>query len=320
MKRLALASLAGIAAFVTLPAWAAFPDKPLTLIVPYPPGGATDVVGRILAKSMGARLGQNIVVENKAGGGTSIGAAAVANAAPDGYTLFFSSNTTYTINAAIKPTLPYDPAKLSAIGVIGAVPLALVANPSFPAANAKELVALAKKDPGKYSLASFGAGTSSHFAGEVFKLEHGLEMVHVPYKGSAPAMQDLIAGQVPLLVDTALAAIPHARAGKLKVLAVLAAKRVPQLPDVPTIGELGCNACVLEPWGAVVTSPGVPLPVRQVLTKALAETLTDADVRAQLEKAGFNVAWEPPEAYDARVAKELPALRAIVQKAKITAD
>ena len=313
-------------ALLALTAWAAatpalaFPDKPMTLIVPYPPGGATDVVGRILAKALGSRLGQTMVVENKAGAGTAIGATALAQAAPDGHTLFFSSNTTYTMNPAIKSSLPYDPQKFDAIGVVGVVPLALLANPSLPASNARDVVALAKRAPGKLSYGSFGTGTSSHFGGEIFKYETGVDILHVPYKGSAPAMQDVIAGQIQLTVDTVLAAKPQADAGKVKVLAVMASRRVPMLPDVPTMIEAGYPGVVVEPWGAVVAPGGLKPDVKKQLAKALAEVLADPDVKAQIERTGFNVAHEPPASYDTRLAKELPALRALVHKAGITAQ
>ncbi len=321
-KRPPLALAFGLLALgaVFSPPAAAFPDKPITLIVPYPPGGATDVVGRILAKALSAKLGGSVIVENKAGAGTAIGATALAQAAPDGHTIFFSSNTTYTMNPAIKSTLPYDPQTFDAIGIVGFVPLALLANPAFPATSVKDVVAAAKAAPGKLSYASFGAGTSSHFGGEIFKFETGSAIVHVPYKGSAPAMQDLIGGQVPLSVDTVLAAKPQADAGKVKVIAVMANKRVAGLPNVPTMIEAGYPGVVVEPWGAVVAPGGLKADVKNKLAKALADALADRDTRAAIEKTGFVVVHEPPAAYRARLEKELPALRALVHKAGITAQ
>jgi len=317
--KLAAALLLSLA--LALPAAAAYPEKPVTLIVPFPPGGATDVLGRILAKGLGQRLQQTVVVDNRAGAGTAIGAAALAQAAPDGQTLLFSSNTTFTINPAIKTSLPYDPQKqFESIGIVGSAPLVLLAQPSLPASTVKELVALARQKPGALAYASFGSGTSSHFGGEMFKLTAGIDLLHVPYKGSAPAMQDLIGGQVQLSVDTVIAAKPQLQAGKVKAIAVMAARRLVSLPQVPTVAESGYPGFALEPWTAIVAPRGLPAAVQAVLVKALADTMADPAVRAALEKAGLDIAYEPPAAYDARLAKELPLMRAYVHKAKITPD
>jgi tripartite-type tricarboxylate transporter receptor subunit TctC len=277
---------------------AGFPDKPITLVVPFPPGGATDVIARVVGKGMGQRLGQTVIIDNKAGAGTVIGAGAVAQAAPDGYTLLISSNTTFTVNPALKLKLPYDAQKsFESIGLIGNSPLVLLATPSLPANTVKELVALAKAKPATLAYGSFGNGTSAHLAGEMFKLVTGTDLLHVPYKGSAPAMTDLIGGQVPLTFDTSVAALPMLRAGKVKAIAVTSAKRSPSI--------------------TIVAPRGLQPAVQQALGKAFADTLTDAAVRADLEKAGVDVSYEPGSFYDARVAKELPLLRAYVHKAKI---
>lgn len=299
----------------------AFPDKPLTLVVPYPPGGATDTVARIVARGMSQRLGQNLIVDNKAGAGTAIGAGAVAQAAPDGYTLLISSNTTFTVNPALKTKLPYDAQKsFESIGLIGTSPLVLLANPALPAQNVKALVALAKSQPGKLAYGSFGAGTTSHLAGEMFKLMAGVDILHVPYKGSAPAMTDLIGGQVALTFDTNVAALPMLKAGKVKALAVTSAKRSPSLPQVPTVAEAGYAGFEMLPWITIVAPRGLQPAVQKALGKALADTLADATTRADLEKAGVDVSFEPGSFYDARVAKELPMLRAYVHKAQISID
>jgi tripartite-type tricarboxylate transporter receptor subunit TctC len=297
---------------------AGFPEKPLTLVVPYPPGGATDIVARIIAKGMSQRLGQTMVVDNKAGAGTAIGAGAVAQAAPDGYTLLISSNTTFTVNPALKGKLPYDAQKsFESIGLIGSSPLVLLANPALPAGNVKELVALAKAKPGKLTYGSFGNGTTSHFAGEMFKIVTGTDILHVPYKGSAPAMTDLIGGQVQLTFDTNVAALPMLQAGKVKALAVTSAKRSPSLPNVPTVAEAGYPDYAMEPWIAIVAPRGLPPPVQAALGKALADSLADPALRGELVKAGVDVAYAPGAVYDVRVARELPLLRAYVHKANI---
>lgn len=244
-------------------ALAAFPDKPVTLVVPYPPGGATDTVARIMAKGMGPHLKQTIIIENKAGAGTAIGASAVAQAPADGYTLLISSNTTFTINPGLKTRLPYDPLKsFEAIGILGTSPLVLLANPSVPASTVAELVALARSQPGKLTFGSFGNGTTSHLAGEMFKVQAGVQITHVPYKGSAPAMQDLIGGQVQLTFDTNVAALPMLQAGRVKAIAVTSLKPSPSLPQVPSIAASGYPGFEMVPWITIVAPRGLPLPSR----------------------------------------------------------
>ncbi len=312
------AMLFGSALLCTSALAAGFPEKPLTLVVPYPPGGATDTVARVVGKGLGQRLGQTVIVDNKAGAGTAIGAGAVAKAAPDGYTLLISSNTTFTVNPALKLKLPYDAqTSFEGVGQIGTSPLVLLANPSLPANNVRELVALAKSQPGKLAYGSFGSGTTSHLAGEMFKLVTGTDILHVPYKGSSPAMTDLIGGQVPLTFDTNVAALPMLQAGKVKAIAVTSSKRSPSMPKVPTVAESGYPEFEMVPWIAIVAPRGLPAAVQKALGKALAETLADPVTRADLQKAGVDVAYEPGSFYDARVAKELPLLRAYVHKAKI---
>jgi tripartite-type tricarboxylate transporter receptor subunit TctC len=282
------AVLAGAPAF-----GADFPEKPVTLVVPFPPGGATDTVARIVATGMGKRLGKAVIVDNKAGAGTTIGAAAVAQAAPDGHTLLISSNTTFTVNPALKRKLPYDAQKsFESIGLIGTSALVLLATPSLPANTVKEVVALARAKPGGLAYGSFGNGTSSHFAGEMFKLMTGSDILHVPYKGSAPAMTDLIGGQVQLTFDTNVAALPMVQAGKVKAIAITSARRSPSMPQVPTVAEAGYPDYEMVPWITIVAPRGLAAPVQ-------------------------HVGWQPGSFYDARVARELPLLRAYVHKARI---
>ena len=298
-----------------------FPSRPITLVVPYPAGGSADTVARIVAKGLSARLGQVIVVDNKAGAGTVIGATLAAQAAPDGYTLLFSSNTTWTINPALKPKMPYDPVKsFEALGLIGGSPLVLLANPKLPVTTVQELVALAKSRPDKVTYASFGNGTSSHFAGEMFKFMAGVDITHVPYKGSAPAMQDLLGGQVDLSFDINVAAKPHVESGRVRALAVTSRKRTPSLPKVPTFVEAGLPDYEIVPWLAMVAPRGLPADVRQALAKALGDVLADPGTRAELTQVGVDVAHEPPAAYETRVARELPLMRAYVQRARIAVD
>lgn len=313
--------LAALLCGVHLLAQAAYPEKAITLIVPYPPGGATDILARKLAGPLGQRLGQTVIVENKAGAGTAIGATAVAKSAPDGYTLLISSNTTFTVNAALKSSLPYDPQKdFESIGLIGSSPLVLLANPKLPANNVKELLALAKADPKGLNFGSFGVGTSAHLAGEMFKVMTGANMVHVAYRGSAPAMTDLIGGQIPLTFDTSVAAMPQMATGKVKAIAVTTRQRSPQMPQVPSVAEAGFPDYEMVPWIGFVGRRGMSAEVSGKLSQALKDSVNDPVVKAELQKVGLDVLFEPGSVYDKRVAQELPLLRAYVHRANIPVE
>lgn len=304
------------------PAAADYPDRPIVLVVPYPPGGAADTLGRIIARHLTEQMpGSTWVVENKGGGGTAIGAGLVARAKPDGYTLLVSGNTTYTLNPALKLNLPYDPlTSFESLGILGESPLVLVANAKFPVSSVKELIAMAKREPGKLNLASFGFGTTSHFAGEMFKAAAGVDMVHVPYSGSAPAMKDLIGGQVQLSFDTNVASVPQVESGTIKALALTSTYRIDTLPGVPTLAESGFPGFDLTAWISVVAPRGLPEPVRAVLVKAMADAIAKPAMKADLERAGLVVRVQPPSAYEARVKSELQTIRTIMQRANITAQ
>ena len=306
---------------ISLLAQAAFPEKPITVVVPYPPGGATDILARKLAGPMGQRLGQPVIIENKAGAGTAIGAAFVAKSAPDGYTLLISSNTTFTVNAALKNSLPYDPQKdFESVGLIGSSPLVLLAHPKVPANTVKELIALSHKDGKGLNFGSFGVGTSAHMAGEMFKVMTGANMVHVAYRGSAPAMTDLIGGQIPLTFDTSVAAMPQMATGKVKAIAVTSRQRSPQMPQVPSVAEAGFPDYEMVPWIGYVGRRGMPAEVSARLSKAIKDSLNDPAVKAELQKVGLDVLFEPGSVYDKRVAQELPLLRAYVHRANIPVE
>lgn len=313
--------MALVLAGLGLVAQAAYPDKPVTLVVPYPPGGATDILARKLAGPLGQRLGQPVIVENKAGAGTAIGATQVAKSAPDGYTLLISSNTTFTVNAALKNHLPYDPQKdFESVGLVGSSPLVLLANPRLPASNVKQLLELSRQTPQGLNFGSFGVGTSAHLAGEVFKVMTGANLVHVAYRGSAPAMTDLIGGQIPLSFDTSIAAMPQMATGKVKAIAVTTRQRSPQMPQVPTVAEAGFPDYEMVPWIAVVARRGLPPDVSGKLAKALRESVADPVVKADLQKVGLDVLYQPGAAYDSRVVQELPLLRAYVHRANIPVE
>ncbi|MDT0138507.1 tripartite tricarboxylate transporter substrate binding protein [Acidovorax sp. PRC11] len=322
-KRMLLSAIAAVCAVAALsPATAQepYPAKPITLVIPFPPGGATDVLGRVVGKKLGDVLGQSVVIDNRAGAGTVIGAAYVAKAAPDGYTLLMSSGTTFTVNPAVRAKLPYDPVKsFDPIGITGRTGLILLAGKNVPANDVKQFVALVKGAPDKYSYGSFGSGTTSQFAGEAFFNLAGLKIQHVPYKGSAPAMVDLMGGQIPFTVDTVAAAVPQLKEGKVKAIAVTSAKRSSLLPNVPTLAESG-YALDMDTWLAVVAPAGLPPAVKSRLERAIAQVVEDPETRDKLLANGFEPAYGSSKALAALIEKELPLMRAVAQRAGITAD
>lgn len=292
-----------------------YPAKPVQLVVPFPPGGAVDIVGRTISKKLGDRLGQPIVVENKAGAGTVVGAAYVANAPADGYTLLISSGSTFTVNPALNPKLPYEP-----VGLVARVPLILLAHRDVPVNNLRQLIAAVQRTPDKFSYGSFGNGTTGHFAAELTWSAAGIKLMHVPYRGSAPAMADLMGGQIPFTIDTVAAALPQLKAGKIKAIAVTGATRATQLPDVPTVAESGFTGFSADSWLAVVAPRGLPAEARAKLHKALAETMADAEIRSKLIAAGLEPSYATGDAVLAQIEDELPRMRAIAQRAQIRAD
>ncbi len=298
-----------------------YPAKPVQLIVPFPPGGAVDIVGRLVGKKLGDRLGQPVVIENKAGAGTIVGASFVANAPADGYTLLISSGSTFTANPALNAKLPYDPVKsFDPIGMVARVPLVLLANGEVPVNNLRQLISAVQATPGKYVYGSFGSGTTGHFAAELVWAATGIKLLHVPYRGSAPAMSDLIGGQIPFTIDTVAAALPQLKAGKIKAIAVTGESRATQLPNVPTVAESGFPGFSADSWLAVVGPHGLPADVKATLQKALAEVAADGETRDKLVASGLQSAWEPANAVAARIDEELPRMRAIAQRANIKAQ
>ena len=298
-----------------------YPTKPIQLIVHFPPGGAVDIVGRTISKKLGDRLGQPIVIENKAGAGTVVGAAFVANAPADGYTLLISSGSTFTVNPALNAKLPYDPVKsYEPIGMVARVPLILLANREVPVGNLKQLIGAVQRAPDKFSYGSFGNGTTGHFAAELTWSAAGIKVMHVPYRGSAPAMSDLMGGQIPFTIDTVAAALPQLKAGKIKAIAVTGATRATQLPDVPTVAESGFPGFSADSWLAVVAPRGLPAEAKAKLHKALADTLADAEVRSKLIAAGLEPSYATGDAVLTQIEDELPRMRAIAQRAQIRAD
>jgi tripartite-type tricarboxylate transporter receptor subunit TctC len=320
-KTYALAALAALLCAAPAANAQTYPAKPVKLVVPFTPGGSTDVIARLLAVPLGARLQQPIVIENKPGAGTMLGADAVAKSPADGYTLLLSAATTYTVNPVVYKKLPYDAATaFEPLGIVGSTGLVLLANPSLRASTLKEAIAEVKADPAGASYASFGNGTTSHFAGEMINAATGIKLLHVPYKGSGPAMVDLIGNQVRFSVDTVVAAMPQIKAGKVKAIAVTSATRSAHLPQVPTVVESGYPSVVLSTWFAIVAPGGLPAGVHDTLEAAIAAVMKDPATRKALADNGYEPEYGTPAQYRERVAQEAPRLRAIAESAKITPD
>jgi tripartite-type tricarboxylate transporter receptor subunit TctC len=277
-------------AFFASLAWAqVYPSKPIRLVVPFPAGGTTDILARAVAQRLTDDWGQPVVVDNRPGAGGNIGTELVAKAAPDGYTLEMGTVGTHAINASIYSKLPYDPVKdFAPVILVAGVPNVLVVNPAVPATSVQELIAYAKANPGKLNFASPGNGTSGHLCGELFKAMAGVQMTHVPYKGSAPALQDLIGGQVQLMFDNLPSALPQIKAGKLRALAVASSKRWLELPDVPTLAEAGFPGFPPDIWYGLVAPAGTPAPVIAKLNATVNARLKTPEMQASLAKLSLD--------------------------------
>ena len=292
-----------------------YPSRPVALVVPYPAGGSADVLARTIGQQLGQRLGQPVVVENRAGAGTAIGAKAVARAAPDGYTLLLGTVSSQAINPAMNK-VGYDPiADFTAIAPIASIPFVLVANPNVPVASVADVIALAKAKPGELSYASAGPGTSNHLAGELFAGEAGIKLLHVPYKGSAPALSDVLSNHVALMFDLQATAAPHVNAGRLKALAVTGKKRSELLPDVPTMIESGVPGYEVLAWFGLFAPAGVPRPIVDRLHAELTAVLRTQEMRKQLRSLGVEPDYATTDAFAADVKRETAKWAATVKSA-----
>jgi tripartite-type tricarboxylate transporter receptor subunit TctC len=291
-----------------------YPTKPIRLIVGFPPGGAVDIMGRTIGQKLGERLGQPVVVDNHPGAGGNIAADMVAKAAPDGYTLLISAVSSLAISYSVYDNLPYDLLKdLTPVGVVGSVPNILVVRSSVPANNVKELIAIAKSKPGQLNFGSAGTGTTVHFAGELFKTMTNVDIVHVPYKGAAPAMNDLLGGRVQLMFDFLSAALPHIKSGELRPLGVTSAIRSPLLPDVPTIAEAGVPGYEVLGFFGIFAPAGTPAAVIGKLNAELNAVVHLPEVKEQLARQGGTPASETPQQLNATLKAEVAKWARVVK-------
>jgi tripartite-type tricarboxylate transporter receptor subunit TctC len=295
-----------------------YPAKPITLIVPFPPGGSTDIIGRIAADGMARELGQPLVVDNRGGAGGAIGAKAIADAAPDGYTLGIATVSTHVVNPIVHRDLRYDPlADFSFVSEIASVPNVVSVHPSVPARSLAELIAYARQHPGKLNFGTPGVGSLGHLLGETFKYSAKVDITHVPYRGAGPALNDALAGQVQVLFDNLPSSLPHIQSGKLRALAVGAETRVASLPDVPTFAEAG-HPLVNDPsWFGLIGPARLPADVVSRAHAALVATLKHPEVVKRLEAAAATPVGNSPETYRKVVADALANTRLVVREANL---
>ena len=299
----------------------AYPTKPVTIIVPFAAGGTTDILARIIGQALTAELGQSVVVDNRAGAGGNIGGQAAAKATPDGHTLFMGTVGTHAINASLYKKMPFDPVKdFAPLTRVANVPNLLVANPAQPYKSVKDLIAYAKANPGKVNFGSSGNGSSIHLSGELFKSLAKVDMQHVPYKGSAPAVTDLLGNQIAIMFDNMPSAIQHVRSGKLVPLAVTTAKRSPELPNVPTIAEAGVPGYEATSWFGMFAPAGTPAPVLAKLNAAIVKVLAQPDVKKKINEQGAEVYSETPEQFAAFIQAESVKWGKVVKESGASLD
>ncbi len=295
-----------------------FPEHPIKLISPWPPGGSNDTFSRLIASRLVKPLGQPVIVENRPGATGTLGVGQVARAPADGYTIVMGSSPTHATAAAIYPTLPYDPVRdFAPVTMVGTVSNVLVVHPTVPAKTVQELIALARQNPGQLTFSSSGNGSSQHLSGEMFKVMTAVDMLHVPYKGAAPAVADILAGHVKLGFHNMPDVVPHLKSGGLRAIAVTAAKRAAALPDVPTIAESGVPGYAAEVWFGVFAPAGTPRPVVDRLHAEISKALADPEIKEKLESLGNEVSGIGPDAFSAYVKTEVSRWADIVKKAEV---
>jgi tripartite-type tricarboxylate transporter receptor subunit TctC len=308
-------------ALAAFPVHAQYPGKPLRLIVPFAPGGSTDIFARLIAERAQAPLGQPVVVENKAGAAGNIGANEVAKAAPDGYTLLMATTGVMAINNALYKSMTYDAAKeLEPVLFVASITNVLIVPPDFPAKSVAQLVALAKKEPGKLSFASSGAGSSTHMSAELFKSLSGTDILHIPYKGSGQALPDLMSGRVSMMFENAPGAVSHIKSGKVRALAVTGLKRASALPELPTIAESGVPGYESLSWSGIAVPAGTPRAVIERLNKDLNAVLATPEMRAKLTEQGAEAMGGPPEAFASHVRAEREKWSRLIREKNIVVN
>ncbi len=313
---LTAASLATGAAFAQ-----AYPNKPIRLIVPFAAGGTTDIIARVMSEPLAKALGQPVVVDNKGGAGGVIGATEAARAAPDGYTLSVATVSTTAANPAINKKISYDPiTDFVPITNIAATPNIIAVNPSFPAKNYKDFVALLKAQPGKFSYASSGTGGIAHLQMELYKSLTGLFITHIPYRGSGPALNDVVAGQVPIIMDNVPSSMPFLKSGKLVPIAVMAPQRMKELPDTPTFKELGLEPVNRLAYYGLLAPKGTPKEIVDKVYAAAKKSLEDPAVRKRIEDTGAIIVANTPDQFAQQIKDEFAVYKQVVAKQKLTLD
>ena len=314
MARLMRLFWCGVAACSMTALAADYPTKPITLVLAFPPGGPADILGRTIGKKAGELLGQTFVIDNRPGAGGNIAADSVAKAAPDGYTLLLGDQSSLVANASLYKKLSYDASRdFAPITFIGTQANILVVNPSVPARTVSELIALAKANPGKLNFASGGYGVASHLSGELFKSRAGINIVHVAYKGTGPATQDLVAGHVQMSFPASTSVVGHIRSGVVRALAVTTAKRTAILPDIPTVAESGLPGFDLATWHGIVAPAATPREILGTLDRTIVAALHDPGVREALMKIGEDIVAGSQEEFAAFIKSETPKWRSIVK-------
>ena len=295
-----------------------YPVKPVRFIVPFPPGGGNDTIARLVAQKLAVAIGQQVIVDNRPGAGGTIGAEAAARSPGDGYTMFLAGVASHGINPNLRRKMPYDALKdFQAVSLIASAPLLVVIHPSLPVKNVKDLIAVAKAKPGQINYASNGPGSSSHLAVELFDLMAGVKMTHVPYKGLAPALTDLLSGEIQVMFSSAVAALPQAKAGRLRAIAMTGAKRSPAIPNVPTVAESGLPGYETGSWYGVVVPAGTPRAATDRLSREIQAIVKSPDFTAKLNEEAVIAIGSTPEAFDQHIRAELARWAKVIKAAKV---